>query len=293
MIASAPFTASAFTQKGNISEYTCSCRMRRAIKWVYWLPKSITANIDSSIMRKFINLIDMFLYMNMVESMKVRIRSVEYLKMLKREHTYAELSKMFDLPATVLNRYIMGRVLPNEERAKEFVAYFRKKYSVQEEIRKRIKCDSEGYFDNSTILYDTLLLEEIAEQVVERFPQAEKVFTSETDGIPIACTIALRLGVDAVYARKKKEVGITDYIEETYIPSSSGNLMSLYLPKNALQKNEKVLVVDDVLRSGETQKALIKLAKRSGASIYGIFVIISIGDFRLPTDENFYSLVHL
>jgi len=231
--------------------------------------------------------------MNMIESMKVRIRSVEYLKMLKREHTYAELSKMFDLPATVLNRYIMGRVLPNEERAKEFVAYFRKKYSVQEEIRKRIKCDSEGYFDNSTILYDTLLLEEIAEQVVERFPQTEKVFTSETDGIPIACTIALRLGVDAVYARKKKEVGITDYIEETYIPSSSGNLMSLYLPKNALQKNEKVLVVDDVLRSGETQKALIKLAKRSGASIYGIFVIISIGDFGLPTDENFYSLVHL
>lgn len=229
----------------------------------------------------------------MAESMKIRIRSIEYLKMLKEEHTYHELSRMLNLPATVLNRYIMGRVLPTEERAREFISYFRKKYSVQAEIKKRIKCDKEGYFDNSAILYDTLLLREIAEQVAERFPFAEKILTSETDGISLACSIALRLGVDAVYARKNREVGVTDYNEETYVPSSSGNLMSLYLPKDAIEKNEKVLIVDDVLRSGETQRALIRLAERSRASIYGIFVIISIGDTAKEMGENFYSLVTL
>lgn len=231
--------------------------------------------------------------MSMVKSMKLRIRSVEYLKMLKKEHTYAELSRIFDLPATVLNRYIMGKVLPNEERAKEFISYFRERYSIQEEIKKRIKCDKDGYFDNSTILYDTLLLREIAEHAVDRFPEPEKILTSETDGLPVAYSIALQLGVDAVYARKSKEVGITDYVEETYVPSSSGNLMSLYLPKNAIQKNENVLIVDDVLRSGETQRAMIKLAERSGASIYGIFVVISIGDGALELGDNFYSLVTL
>ncbi|MGC1120595.1 MAG: phosphoribosyltransferase family protein [Candidatus Methanofastidiosia archaeon] len=231
--------------------------------------------------------------MNMVESMKLRIRSVEYLQMLKRNHTYAELAEMFGLPATVLNRYIMGKVLPNEERAREFVAHFRGYYSLEQEIRKRIHCDREGYFDNSTILYDTLLLTEIAEQVAERFQDAEKILTSETDGIPVACSIAVRLGVDAVYARKNREVGVTDYIEETYVPSSSGNLMSLYLPKNAIQKNEKVLIADDVLRSGETQRALINLAEKSGASICGIFMVISVGDADLVKGENFFSLVNL
>lgn len=231
--------------------------------------------------------------MNMVESMKVRIRSVECLKMLKKGHTYAELSRMSGMPATVLNRYIMGRVLPNEERAQEFILWFRKRYSPQEEVRKRIKCDKEGYFDNSTILYDTLLLREIAEIAAERFPETEKILTSETDGIPVACSIAAHVGVDAVYARKNREVGKTNYIEETYVPSSSGNLMSLYLPKNALQKGEKVLIVDDVVRSGETQKALIKLAEKSGAQIYGLFVIISIGDVGETMGENFYSLVNL
>lgn len=231
--------------------------------------------------------------MNMVESMKLRIRSIEYLRMLKREHTYAKLSEMLGLPATVLNRYIMGKVLPNEERAREFIAHFREYYNLEQEIRKRIHCDREGYFDNSTILYDTLLLMEIAEQVAERFQEAEKILTSETDGIPVACSIAGRLGVDAVYARKSREVGVTDYIEETYVPSSSGNLMSLYLPKNAIQKNEKVLIADDVLRSGETQRALIDLAEKSGASICGIFMVISVGDPDLVKGENFFSLVNL
>lgn len=225
--------------------------------------------------------------------MKLRIRSIEYLRMLKREHTYAKLSEMLGLPATVLNRYIMGKVLPNEERAREFIAHFREYYNLEQEIRKRIHCDREGYFDNSTILYDTLLLMEIAEQVAERFQEAEKILTSETDGIPVACSIAGRLGVDAVYARKSREVGVTDYIEETYVPSSSGNLMSLYLPKNAIQKNEKVLIADDVLRSGETQRALIDLAEKSGASICGIFMVISVGDPDLVKGENFFSLVNL
>jgi adenine/guanine phosphoribosyltransferase-like PRPP-binding protein len=235
----------------------------------------------------------MYVVMNMVESMKLRIRSVEYLRMLKREHTYAKLSEMLGLPATVLNRYIMGKVLPNEERAREFIAHFREYYNLEQEIRKRIHCDREGYFDNSTILYDTLLLTEIAEQVAERFQVAEKILTSETDGIPVACNIAARLGVDAVYARKNREVGVTDYIEETYVPSSSGNLMSLYLPKNAILKNEKVLIADDVLRSGETQRALINLAEKSGASICGIFMVISVGDPDLVKGENFFSLVNL
>jgi adenine/guanine phosphoribosyltransferase-like PRPP-binding protein len=226
----------------------------------------------------------------MVESMKLRIRSVEYLTQLKKNHTYAELSRMTGLPTTVLNRYIMGRVLPSEERAKELIAFFRKTYSLQQEIQKRITFDSEGYFDNSSILYDTLLLKDIAAQVIEKFPETDKVLTSETDGIPIACAIAFTLGVDAVYARKHREVGITNYIEQTYVPSSSGKLMSLYLPRDALGKNQKVLIVDDVLRSGETQKALINLAERSGASVYGLFVIISVGDGGL-TGEQVHSMV--
>jgi adenine phosphoribosyltransferase len=69
--------------------------------------------------------------------------------------------------------------------------------------------------------------------------------------------------------------------------------MSLYLPTTAIQKNEQVLIADDVLRSGETQRALLNLAERSGAKICGIFMVITVGEVELVGEENFYSLVNL
>ncbi|MDD4281961.1 MAG: phosphoribosyltransferase family protein [Candidatus Methanofastidiosa archaeon] len=216
--------------------------------------------------------------MNMLESMKYRMNSVQVLKMMKRWYTYSELSKQLGLPTTVLNRYIMGRVLPNEERAREFIEFYERSFNLEDEILKRITFDEYGYFDNSSILYDTQLLGRIATRAMERFENVTKVLTSETDGIPIACHIAQAYEVDMIFTRKEKEVGRLDYVEETYIPSSMGKLMSLYLPKRSIKKGERLLIVDDVIRSGETQRALLRLAKKMNAQIAGLFAVVAIGE---------------
>jgi adenine/guanine phosphoribosyltransferase-like PRPP-binding protein len=214
----------------------------------------------------------------MLESMKYRMNSVQVLKMMKRWYTYSELSKQLGLPTTVLNRYIMGRVLPNEERAREFIEFYERSFNLEDEILKRITFDEYGYFDNSSILYDTQLLGRIATRAMERFENVTKVLTSETDGIPIACHIAQAYEVDMIFTRKEKEVGRLDYVEETYIPSSMGKLMSLYLPKRSIKKGERLLIVDDVIRSGETQRALLRLAKKMNAQIAGLFAVVAIGE---------------
>jgi len=224
--------------------------------------------------------------MNMLESMKYRMRAVQVLKMLKRWYTYNELSRQLGLPTTVLNRYIMGRVLPNEERAREFIAFYETHFKLEDEILKRINFDEYGYFDNSSILYDTQLLNSIATRALERFENVNKVLTSETDGIPIACHVAQAFDVDMVFTRKEKEVGRLDYVEETYIPSSMGKLMSLYLPKRSVKKGERLLIVDDVIRSGETQRALLRLAKKMNAEIAGLFGVVSIGEKGTKALEN-------
>jgi adenine phosphoribosyltransferase len=224
--------------------------------------------------------------MNMLESMKYRIQAVQVLKLLKRWYTYSELSEKLDLPTTVLNRYIMGRVLPNEDRAKEFMQFYEKNFKLSKEIMDRIVFDEYGYFDNSSILYDTQLLNRIAIRAIERFEDVNKVLTSETDGIPIACHIAKAFEVDMIFTRKEKEVGRLDYIEETYIPSSMGKLMSLYLPKRSIKKGDRLLIVDDVIRSGETQRALLRLAKKMNADIAGMFTIVSIGNKGTKALEN-------
>jgi adenine phosphoribosyltransferase len=54
--------------------------------------------------------------------------------------------------------------------------------------------------------------------------------------------------------------------------------MTLFIPKEAVKKRDSVLVVDDMIKSGETQEALVNLVKKSKAEISGVFSLIAVGD---------------
>ena len=58
----------------------------------------------------------------------------------------------------------------------------------------------------------------------------------------------------------------------------SGVTMTLYLPKDALKRRDSVLIVDDMIKSGETQAALVNFVKKARAEISGIYSLIAVGD---------------
>jgi len=229
-----------------------------------------------------------------MQNLEKKLLVVEYLRYLKSKYTYRELSEKFELPITVLNRYISGKILPGNKKIEIFLRSYREEFDLVKEVKQNIIFDGD-YFDNTKVLYNTFLLKRIAQYTRTLFDSVDKVFTSATDGIPLGGKIADVFNVDMVYAKQKKEVGVKEWLEESYIPSFSGNIMSLYLPKNSIQKGESVLIVDDVIRSGETQRALINFVKRSNAVINGIFAIIAIKKrgLNLLKNENLKVLVKL
>lgn len=228
--------------------------------------------------------------MSQMEAVKEKLRVVRILKLLKKTYTYDDLSKITGLPITVLNRYVRGKVLPGTDRAKELLQMLSPYINIEEEVMRRIEFDEHGLFDNMKILSDTALMSLIAEEIASKYmgKNISKVLTAATDGIPLAVHIADELNVDVVYAKKKKEVGVEKFYEVNYVPSASGSVMTLYLPQWALKKGDNVLLVDDVIRSGETQRALIDMCKQAGAVPIGMFFLISVGDFvdRLREEYN-------
>ena len=66
----------------------------------------------------------------------------------------------------------------------------------------------------------------------------------------------------------------------------SGFRETLYVPKRWLRAKEWVVIVDDVIRTGETQKALVELVRRARAKVAGLFAIISVGDWRGKVDVD-------
>jgi len=215
-----------------------------------------------------------------LHDLKFRLTTIDLLRTAKKHHTYRELSQLTGLPVTVLSRYVKGHVLPTTERAKGIWSNLTKSISIEGEIRDRIRFDELGYFDNTSIIADPSLLQQAAQEALTKFAgrRITKILTAAVDGVPLATTVANALGVNLIIAKKSKEVGIHDFVEETYVPSNSAVMMALYVPKGVMKKGDSVLIVDDVIRSGETQRALINLIGKMKADVAGIFALIAVGE---------------
>ncbi|MEA2089483.1 MAG: phosphoribosyltransferase family protein [Thermoproteota archaeon] len=214
------------------------------------------------------------------EDIKLRLMTVQLLRTAKREYTYRELSSKTDLPVTVLSRYAKGHVLPNIERAKKLWAILTKLVGLERELRRRIKFNKDGYFDNTKFIGDFNVLRQAAHHALSTFAgkRVTKVLTAAVDGIPLATMVANSLGVDLVIAKRNKEVGVKTFLEETCVLRDSGVTMTFYIPKGSIGKRDSVLIVDDMIKSGETQAVLINLVHQAKADVSGIFSLIAVGE---------------
>jgi adenine/guanine phosphoribosyltransferase-like PRPP-binding protein len=105
-----------------------------------------------------------------------------------------------------------------------------------------------------------------------------KILTVATDGITLSSYIAGELGVNLALAKKSREAGVSKFYEEDYSHRTTGVIRTLYIPKNEITTKDRILIVDDIIRSGVTQSALVKLVKKTGSTLVGIFSIVSIGN---------------
>jgi len=206
--------------------------------------------------------------------------TIEQLKMAKTHYTYRELSEITKLPVTVLSRYVKGHVLPSSSRARELWKILEKIVGLEEELSKRVKFNDRGYFNNTSIISDIAILQQAAQCVFYRFAgrRITKVLTAAVDGIPLATIVSEALGVNFVIAKSSKEIGVRNFYEESFIPGDSALIMSLYIPRGIIRRGDSVLIVDDVVKTGETQQALVNLVAKSRAEVAGIFILIAVGD---------------
>ncbi len=214
------------------------------------------------------------------EDLKLRLMTIELLRTAKKQYTYRELSSKTSLPVTVLSRYAKGHVLPNTERARLLWRTLSKMVGLHVELRRRIVFNKDGYFDNTNIIGDFNLLRQAAHHALATFAgkRVTRVLTAAVDGIPLATMVANSLGVNLVIAKRNKEVGVPAFLEETYVLRDSGITMTLYLPKDTVKRRDSILIVDDMIKTGETQAALVNLVHKARAEISGVYALIAVGN---------------
>lgn len=213
--------------------------------------------------------------MKKIEKVRERLRSVDLLQTVKRHLTYNEISEKTGISAPSLSRYVKGHVLPSYERARKLIKIFKPHYTVKKEILQRIDFSKE-FFNIYPVLFDSSLMERVADYAKEKFRnnKPEKVISVAIDGIPLAVKVAEAFKVPFTYAKRSKEMGVQEFYELAY-PGSAGILKTIYLPKGSIGKNEKTLLVDDIVKSGKTMEALINLVEeKAKARVVGVFSLV-------------------
>ena len=136
------------------------------------------------------------------------------------------------------------------------------------------------YIAGFVIFGDQELTVACARELLKRAPEYDYIITAEAKGIPLAHEMARQAG-DAKYilARKGPKLYMRDIFSVT-VNSITAKEQKLYLDgaDAALMKGKKILVVDDVISTGESLKALEALVEKAGGEICGRMAILAEGD---------------
>lgn len=120
-----------------------------------------------------------------------------------------------------------------------------------------------------------------ARELLAKAPEYDYILTAEAKGIPLAHEMARQAG-DAKYilARKGPKLYMRDIFSVSVNSITTAKEQKLYLDgaDAALMKGKKILLVDDVISTGESLAALEALATKAGGEICGRMAILAEGD---------------
>ena len=126
-----------------------------------------------------------------------------------------------------------------------------------------------------------------AKELLARAPEYDYIITAEAKGIPLAHEMARQAGTQKyILARKGPKLYMRDIVGVSVHSITTAKEQKLYLDgaDAALMKGKKILIVDDVISTGESLHALEALVEKAGGIICGRMAILAEGDAQERKD---------
>ena len=131
---------------------------------------------------------------------------------------------------------------------------------------------------------DPEVLNAITKLVVDRvnWSKIDMILGIEAMGLPLTAQLSMATGLPLIIARKRS-YGLEGEVE---IDQSTGySKGAMYL--NDLKKGERIVILDDVLSTGGTLKAVIEGVRRAGAQVAEIVTVVEKGGGMKRLQEDY------
>ncbi len=137
------------------------------------------------------------------------------------------------------------------------------------------------------IFGDPELTTAAAKALLDRAPDYDYLITAEAKGIPLVHEMARLAGNQKYFlARKAPKLYMTGVMEVVVRSITTAAVQKLYLDTAdaELMKGKRILLVDDVVSTGESLNAVETLVKEAGGVVCGRMAILAEGDAQKRDD---------
>lgn len=134
-----------------------------------------------------------------------------------------------------------------------------------------------------------------AAELLKKCPDFDVILTAESKGIPLGYEMARQSGKPYVVARKSVKLYMSDPLAVTVKSITTSSEQNLYLSseKAEMINGKRVLIVDDVISTGESLSALEKLVKAANGEISAKAAVLAEGGAADRTDIVFLEKLPL
>ncbi|MGH7451412.1 MAG: adenine phosphoribosyltransferase [bacterium] len=152
-----------------------------------------------------------------------------------------------------------------------------------------------GFKDITTLLKEPQAFAQAVDLMAAHFrtKQVQKVVGIESRGFIFGAPLALQLGAGFVPARKPKKLPAATIREEYQLEYGTD---AIEMHQDAITQGERVAIIDDLLATGGTARAVSRLVERLGGKLVGFAFLIEL-DFlhgrQKLAGHDILSLIHV
>lgn len=143
---------------------------------------------------------------------------------------------------------------------------------------------------------DVEITKTAATELLKVMPECDIMITAESKGIPLVYEMARQSGKnDYLLARKSAKLYMRDVIAVEVQSITTAARQTLYIDGNdaAKMKGKRVVIVDDVVSTGESLRALETVVERAGGNVVGRLCVLAEGDACKRDDIKYLSYLPL
>jgi len=148
------------------------------------------------------------------------------------------------------------------------------------------------FYDITSLFMNPEAMEYVSKKMFEAFEHAEvdAVISIESRGFIMGGVFAKEKKVPLILARKKGKLPC-ETIEESY--DLEYGQATLEIHKADISPGKKYLIIDDLIATGGTAKAVAIMVEKSGSEVAGVFAIISLPFFDYAKKIGKYKTIVL